>query len=323
MKYNLLGKSTLNVSKICLGCMGFGDGSGSQNWAISQEKADEIIKTALDAGINFFDTANCYGNGSSEIVLGNALKKFAKRENVIIATKVYFNEGKLSKQAIFKEIDKSLKRLQTTYIDLYIIHRFDYDTPIEETMEALHSLVKAKKVRYIGASAMYAYQFAKMQDIARQKGYTEFISMQNHYNLLYREEEREMNKLLLEEHVSSTPYSPLAGGRLARNWVSDTLRNKLDDFAKSKYDDTKDIDYPIVLREIEIANKYQVSQSEVAIAWLLSKEVVGSIIVGASKIKHIEDAIKAVDLKLSPEDINYLEELYVPHKVVGALDKGE
>lgn len=321
MEYIKLGKSNLNVSRICLGCMGFGDGSGSQNWAVNQEQTNQIIKRALDLGINFFDTANCYGNGSSEVFLGNALKKYAKRENVIIATKVYYNEGKLSKEAILKEIDKSLERLQTNYIDLYIIHRFDYDTPIAETMEALHSLVVSKKVRYIGASAMYAYQFAKMQDLAREKGYIKFISMQNHYNLLYREEEREMIKLLLEEGVSSTPYSPLAGGRLARININETNRGRLDNFAKFKYDSTIKSDYPIILREKEISEKYNVSQAQVALAWLLSKKVVASIIIGATKVKHIEDAVASLSLILTADDINYLEQLYVPHKVVGALDK--
>ncbi len=316
MEYVYLGKSNLKVSRICLGCMGFGDASGMQNWAVNQQQTNEIVKRALELGINFFDTANCYSNGSSEIFLGNAIKKYAKREDVVIATKVYFNEGKLSKEAILREVDKSLERLQTNYIDLYIIHRFDYDTPIKETMEALHEVVKQGKVRYIGASAMYAYQFAKMQEIARKYGYTEFVSMQNHYNLIYREEEREMIKLLKEEQVSSTPYSPLAGGRLASHWNGNSLRSKLDEFAKEKYDSTKDIDMPIVEREIEIANKYNVPQSCVGLAWLLSKEVVASPIVGATKIKHIEDAARAVELKLTEEDVSYLEELYLLHKKI-------
>lgn len=320
MKYVKLGISDLNVSRICLGCMSFG-GAGQQNWALGYEDSEQIIKHALDNGINFFDTANVYSNGLSEEFLGRALKKYVKREDVIIATKVYFNEGKLSKEAIHREVDKSLKRLDTDYIDLLIIHRFDYDTPILETMEALNEVIDEGKVRYIGASAMYAYQFALMQEIARSHGLRPFISMQNHYNLLYREEEREMNKLLLEEGVSSTPYSPLAGGRLARMWDAETNRNKLDAFAKTKYDSTKDIDMPIVERVHELAEKHGVTMSEISLAWLLSKEVVASPIIGCTKIKHLDDAIKAVDLTLSPEEIEYLEELYAPHKVVGAIDR--
>lgn len=321
MEYIKLGNSDLNVSCICLGCMSFGDASGMQNWALNYDDSEVIIKKALDLGINFFDTANCYSNGSSEIYLGKALNKLVKREDVIIATKVYFNLGKLKREAILREVDNSLKRLNTSYIDLLIIHRFDYDTPIEETMRALDEVVKLGKVRYIGASAMYAYQFAKMQDTARYLNLTPFISMQNHYNLLYREEEREMFKLLKEENVSSTPYSPLAGGRLARLWDAESKRSKIDAFAAKKYDSTKDEDIAIVKRVAEIASKYNVSMSEVSLSYLLSKDMVASPIIGATKIKHIEDAVKAVNLKLTNDDILYLEELYRPHKVVGAIDR--
>lgn len=321
MEYIKLGNSDLNVSRICLGCMSFGDASGMQNWALNYDDSEVIIKKALDLGINFFDTANCYSNGSSEIYLGKALNKLVKREDVIIATKVYFNLGKLKREAILREVDNSLKRLNTSYIDLLIIHRFDYDTPIEETMRALDEVVKLGKVRYIGASAMYAYQFAKMQDTARYLNLTPFISMQNHYNLLYREEEREMFKLLKEENVSSTPYSPLAGGRLARLWDAESKRSKIDAFAAKKYDSTKDEDIAIVKRVAEIASKYNVSMSEVSLSYLLSKDMVASPIIGATKIKHIEDAVKAVNLKLTNDDILYLEELYRPHKVVGAIDR--
>lgn len=321
MEYIKLGNSDLNVSRICLGCMSFGDASGMQNWALNYDDSEVIIKKALDLGINFFDTANCYSNGSSEIYLGKALNKLVKREDVIIATKVYFNPGKLKREAILREVDNSLKRLNTSYIDLLIIHRFDYDTPIEETMRALDEVVKLGKVRYIGASAMYAYQFAKMQDTARYLNLTPFISMQNHYNLLYREEEREMFKLLKEENVSSTPYSPLAGGRLARLWDAESKRSKIDAFAAKKYDSTKDEDIAIVKRVAEIASKYNVSMSEVSLSYLLSKDMVASPIIGATKIKHIEDAVKAVNLKLTNDDILYLEELYRPHKVVGAIDR--
>lgn len=322
MDYVRLGNSSLNVSRICLGCMSFGDGSGMQNWALGYEESEAIIKYALEKGINFFDTANCYSNGSSEIYLGQALKKLAKRDEVIVATKVYFNDGKLKKEAIHREVENSLKRLGMDYIDLLIIHRFDYETPIEETMEALNEVIKEGKVRYIGASAMYAYQFAKMQDVARYHYWTPFISMQNHYNLIYREEEREMMKLLLEEGVSSTPYSPLAGGRLSCLWESDTKRSKIDEFAKKKYDANREIDMPIVERVHELSLKYGVSQSTVALSWLLSKKPVASILLGATKTKYIDDAVSSLKLELSTEDKQYLEELYLPHSVVGALDRG-
>ena len=323
MQYTKLGTSDLNVSRICLGCMGFGNASGMQNWALGFEDSEKIIKHALDLGINFFDTANCYSNGSSEEFLGRAINKLTSRDKVIIATKVYFNEGKSSKEAIHREVEKSLKRLNTNYIDLLIIHRFDYSTPISETMDALNEVIKEGKVRYIGASAMYAYQFAKMQDYARYHNLNGFASMQDRYNLIYREEEREMMKLLKEENVSSTPYSPLAGGRLSRLWDANTNRSKIDNFAIGKYDSTKDIDLPIVKRAYELSLKYNVPQSAISLAWLLSKDRVASVLLGATKEKYIDDAIKSFDVKLTTEDTNYLEELYVPHKVVGALDKGE
>ncbi len=323
MDYVKLGNSELKVSRVCLGCMSFGDASGMQNWALNYEESEKIIKHALDLGINFFDTANCYSNGTSEEYLGRALRKFKNRDEVIIATKVYFNEGKLSYEAIKREVDNSLKRLGTNYIDLLIIHRFDYDTPIEETMRALNDVIEEGKARYIGASAMYAYQFAKMQDVARSHNYHTFISMQNHYNLIYREEEREMMKLLKEENVSSTPYSPLAAGRLARLWDSNSKRGQIDAFASKKYDSTKELDFPIVQRVNELANKYHVPQGEIALAWLFSKERVASILLGATKEKYIDEAVDALKIKLSSEDINYLEELYEPHKVVGALDRNQ
>ena len=320
MEYTFLGKSDLKVSKICLGCMGFGDGSSLQPYALDYESSKKIIKIALDDGINFFDTANCYGNGSSEVYLGKAIKELTSRDKVIIATKVYYNEGKLSKEAILREVKGSLKRLNTDYIDLLIIHRFDYDHPIEETLETLNELIEKKKVRYIGASAMYAYQLQKMLDTQDKYGYKRFISMQDHYNLIYREEEREMFKLLKEEGLSSTPYSPLAGGRLARLWDGDTLRSKLDNVGRGKYDSTKDIDLPIVLRVKEIADKHNVPMSTVSLSYILSHDEVGSVIIGASKEKHILDAVEAVNFHLNNDEIKYLEELYVPHKVVGALD---
>lgn len=323
MEYTRLGNSDLNVSRICLGCMSFGDASGMQNWALDEEESERIIAHALAQGINFFDTANCYSNGSSEEYLGRALRKLAKREDVILATKVYFNEGKLSYDAIQREVDHSLMRLGTDYIDLLIIHRFDYSTPIEETMRGLDEVVRKGKVRYLGTSAMYAYQFAMMQDCAREHSYATFQSMQNHYNLIYREEEREMMKLLREENVSSTPYSPLAGGRLARRWSSDSKRSRIDAFAAKKYDSTKDIDLPIVERVLEVAGRHDVAPSTVSLSWLLSKKPVASVLLGATKERYIDDAVQALDLSLSKEETTYLEEPYLPHKVVGALDPGQ
>lgn len=323
MEYAKLGKSDLFVSRICLGCMSFGDGSGMQNWALQYDESEKIIRHALERGINFFDTANCYSNGTSEEYLGKALKKLARRQDVIIATKVYFNEGKLSKEAIRREVNASLRRLDTDYIDLLIIHRFDYDTPIEETMEALNEVIDEGKVRQIGASAMYAYQFAKMQDCARDHDWHPFISMQNHYNLIYREDEREMMRLLMEEGVSSTPYSPLAGGRLARLWDGETKRCQIDVAGKKKYESQKDIDMPIVERVHELSIKKNCSQSAIALSWLLHKESVASILLGATKEGQIDDALQAFEIALSKDEVQYLEEPYRPHPVVGALVKGE
>ena len=256
-------------------------------------------------GINFFDTANCYGaNGSSETFIGNSFKKFVKdRKDIVIATKVRWNEGKLSKEAIMREIDGSLKRLQTDYVDLYIIHRWDYDHPIEETMEALNEVVKQGKARYIGCSAMYGYQLLKANMIARQNNWKEFISIQNHYNIIYREDERELAQLVEEEGMSMTPYSPLAAGRVCRMWNDDTLRSKTDKTAVKKYDDAKDIDLPIVKRIKEIADKKNISMAQVSLSWLLSKKLVASPIIGCTKISQLEDLVKAVKIKLSDDDI--------------------
>ncbi|KAH0791951.1 aldo/keto reductase [Histomonas meleagridis] len=324
MEYIQLGKSDLIVSRICCGCMSFGDKTKwIHEWLLDEEQSDEIVKKALELGINFFDTANGYAAGTSEEMLGRAIKKFAKREDVIIATKVYFNEGRLSKPAILREVDRSLARLGMDYIDLLIIHRWDYSTPIEETMEALNEVVKSGKVRYIGASAMYAYQFLKAQEVARQHGWVTFISMQDHYNLIYREEEREMFKLLREEGVMSTPYSPLASGRLVRDWDAETLRSKTDEVAKGKYDSTRDQDMIIVQKVKEIAEKRGISRTQVALAWLLSKSIVAAPIVGATKVQHLVDAVGAVKVKLTQEEIDELEKPYVPHHVVGPLDPEE
>ena len=326
MDYVKLGNTGMDVSRVCLGCMGFGDATaGFQEWVIDEEKSRAIIKGALDLGVNFFDTANCYSHGTSEEYLGRALNDYANRDDVVVATKVFFkmretaNGQGLSRKAIMCEIDRSLTRLGMDYVDLYIIHRWDYNTPIEETMEALHDVIKAGKARYIGASAMYAWQFQKAQYTAEKHNWTKFISMQNHYNLLYREEEREMMPLCVDQKVASTPYSPLAGGRLARDWSAGTVRFEKDNIAKMKYDSTQDADKAIVDRVGALAEKYGIPRARIAIAWLLGKAPVVSPIVGATKLSHIEEAAASLDVKLSAEDCAYLEELYAPHKIIGAL----
>ena len=320
MEYSKLGNSNLQVSRFCVGCMSFGDpGSNFHAWTLNAEESETLVKCALGLGINFFDTANIYSAGTSEEYLGRAIKNNVARDKVVIATKVYFNEGKLSKTAILSEIDSSLKRLGTDYVDLYIIHRFDYDTPIEETMEALDSLIKVGKVRALGASAMYGYQFHNMQIAAEQNGWTPFISMQNHYNLLYREDERELVPICRQQNVALTPYSPLAAGRLSRlEWKADTKRSQTDKTAISKYDSTQETDYAIVLRIQELAEKYEVTMTQISLAWQFAKGVTAPII-GATKAKYFDDAVGALNVKLSDDDIAYLEELYVPHKIVGAL----
>lgn len=330
MEYTRLGQSGLTVSRLCLGTMGFGTPQANfHQWVIPEEESRAIIKRALELGVNFFDTANVYSSGTSEEVLGRALKDFAKREDVVIATKVFFNvdfeptpkpnRSGLSRKAIFHEVEKSLARLQTDYIDLYIIHRWDYDTPIEETMEALHDLVKLGKVRYIGASAMYAWQFQKAQYVAEQRGWTKFISMQNHYNLIYREDERELVPYCFENNVGLTPYSPLASGRLAKEPQESSMRLETDTTALRKYGASEEVDRPIIDRVGELAQRHQVSRSHISLAWLLSRPSVASPIVGATKMHHLEEAVKALDVHLSEEDIAYLEELYTPHQLVGLL----
>ena len=326
MEYVKLGNSGLEVSRICLGCMSFGDSEKwTHKWVLDEENSRPIIKKALKLGINFFDTANVYSIGRSEEILGKALKDYAKRDEVIIATKVFSrmregpNGAGLSRKVIMHEIDNSLKRLGTDYVDLYIIHRWDYTTPIEETMDALNDLVKAGKVRYIGASAMYAWQFQKALYTAEKHGWTKFISMQNHYNLIYREDERELIPLCKDQKIGLTPYSPLAAGRLARDWSETTYRLQTDQVAKSKYDSTKDADKAIVDRVAELANKHGVSRAQISLAWLLHKEPVNAPIVGATKITHLEDAVGAISVKLTPEEMAYLEEPYVPHSIVGPI----
>jgi len=325
MEYVQLGKSDLKVSKICLGCMSFGEKTKKLPWTLNQEQTDEMIKKALDLGINFFDTANIYGEGTSETFIGNSFKKFVKdRKDIIVATKVRWNEGQLSKEAIMREIDGSLKRLQMDYVDLYIIHRWDYEHPIEETMEALNELVKCKKVRYIGCSSIFPYQLMKANMIARQNGWAEFISIQNHYNLIYREEEREMMQLLDEEKMVMTPYSAMAAGRLCRLYSDpETERFKDDPNAVFKYGDTKDIDEPIIKRVKEVADKMKISMALVALAWIYSKPLVVSPVLGFTKISHLEEAVKVFKIKLDPEDVKYLEELYTPHPVKGPMKKPE
>jgi aryl-alcohol dehydrogenase-like predicted oxidoreductase len=310
----------MKVSRLCLGCMGFGDAA---RW-VHKWVLDEETSRPIELGINFFDTANVYSLGASEEILGRALKDFAKRDDVIIATKLHGkmsdtpNGGGLSRKAVLSEIDNSLKRLGTDYVDLYQIHRWDYETPIEETMEALNDIVRAGKVRYIGASAMWAWQFQKALHAAEKHGWTRFVSMQDHYNLIYREEEREMLPLCREEKIGSIPYSPLAAGRLTRDWSSEsTLRSETDEIAKKKYDTTADADRLVVERVAEIAKKYEVSRTHIALAWLLHKEPVTAPIIGATKITHLEEAVGAFSVKLSAEDIAYLEEPYVPHRVIG------
>ena len=320
MEYINLGNTDIKVSRLCMGCMSFGDPASNMHaWTLNPEETEKIIKKSLNLGINFFDTANCYSAGTSEEYLGRALKNNISRDKVVIATKVYFNDGHLSKEAIPREVEGSLKRLGTDYIDLLIIHRFDYGTPIEETMEALDKVVKSGKVRAIGASAMYGYQFLKMQYVAEKNNWTKFVSMQNHYNLLYREDERELIPICDEMNVSRTSYSPLAGGRLSRpTWSADTLRSKTDKAAANKYDSTKDMDMEIVKRVDELAKKKNVSMTQIALAWQLAKGV-ASPIIGVTKEKYIDDAVGTLNVKLLKEDVEYLEELYVPHKVVGAL----
>lgn len=325
MEYVKLGNTGLDVSRICLGCMSFGTAEGwvHNGWALNEENSRSIIKKALDLGINFFDTANVYSKGTSEEILGRALRDYASRDEVVIATKVRgkMHEGPngegLSRKAILSEINNSLKRLNTDYVDLYIIHRWDYNTPIEETMAALHDVVKAGKARYIGASAMYAWQFHRALHVAEQNGWTRFVSMQNHYNLIYREEEREMLPLCREEKIAVTPYSPLASGRLARDWAETTARLETDPIAKSKYDATTDADKLVVERLTEIAEKHGVPRAQIALAWLLHKAPVVAPVIGATKVSHLESPVEAVSIKLTPEEISYLEEPYVPHQIVG------
>jgi aryl-alcohol dehydrogenase-like predicted oxidoreductase len=326
MEYVNLGKSGLKVSRICLGCMSYGVGErGMHPWALNEELSRPFIKRALELGINFFDTANVYSNGTSEEIVGRALRDFARREEIVLATKVRFrmhedaNGQGLSRKAIFQELDASLSRLGMDYVDLYQIHRWDNETPVEETLEALHDVVKAGKVRYIGASTMLAWQFCKALYLADRHGWTRFVSMQNHYNLLYREEEREMMVLCRAEGIGVIPWSPLARGRLARPWESEptTRRAGSDEFGHILYDKSRDADRRVVDRVGRIAEARGVPRAQVALAWMLQKPGVTSPIVGATKPNHLEDAVAALEVKLTPEEIASLEEPYVPHELSG------
>ena len=324
MEYTNLGKSGLKVSRICLGCMTYGiSDRGAHSWTLDEEKSRPLIKQAIELGINFFDTANTYSDGTSEEFVGRALKDFARREEIVVATKVYFpmregpNARSLSRKAIMTEIDASLRRLGMDYVDLYQIHRWDKTTPIEETLEALHDVIKAGKARYIGASSMFAWQFSKALYKADSHGWSRFVSMQNHYNLINREEEREMLPLCASEGIGVIPWSPLARGRLTRDWDETTNRTETDEFGKTLYTSAVDSDRKVVERVAEVAAKRGVPRAQVALAWLLSKPFMTAPIVGASKPNHLEDAVAAVSLKLSEEEITKLEEPYVPHPVVG------
>jgi aryl-alcohol dehydrogenase-like predicted oxidoreductase len=323
MNYTNLGKAGLKVSRICLGCMSYG--LVERKWGLDEEQSRPFIKRALELGINFFDTANMYGSGASEEVLGGALRDFAKRDEVVIATKVYFpmrpdvNGRGLSRKAIMTEIDNSLRRLGTDYVDLYQIHRWDYETPIEETLEALNDVVQAGKTRYIGASSMFSWQFCKALYLADLRSWTRFVSMQPHYNLLHREEEREMLPLCLAEGIAVLPWSPLARGRLARAWETQpsTVRGQTDEYGKKLYSGTEEADKPVVDRLGEIAKAQGVTRAQIALAWLLEKPVVTAPIVGATKPHHLGEAVAALDVKLSDAEIEALEAPYVPHPIVG------
>ncbi len=330
MEYVNLGKTGVKVSRICLGCMSYGVPPagelrpGSQAWSLNEEESQPFFRQALELGINFFDTANVYATGSSEELLGRFMKAHAKREDVVIATKVNGvmrdgpNGGGLSRKEILFELDESLRRLGTDYVDLYQIHRWDDSTPIEETLEALHDVVKAGKVRYIGASSMWAWQFCKALYLADLHGWTRFVTMQNHYNLLYREEEREMMRLCVAEGIGVLPWSPLARGRLTRAWQEgSTKRSESDKFARHIYTAADEMDRKVVDRLGEVAERKGISRARVALAWLLSKPGVTAPIVGATKLNHLEDAVAALEVKLSPEEIGLLEEPYVPHAVSG------
>lgn len=324
MEYVKFGKTDLNVSRLCLGTMGFGASTvGQHTWTLDEEKSKEIIRHALDLGINFIDTAIGYSNGTSEQYIGRAIKEYVKRENIILTTKFFprtqeeIANNISGKEHINKLLDMSLKNLDTDYIDLYIYHFWDYNTPIEEVMETLNNAVKAGKVRYIGISNCYAWQIAKANYIAKMNGWAEFMSIQGHYNLLFREEEREMIPYCKEENIAITPYSPLASGRLVKSGTETSKRLEEDTYAKGKYDATAEQDAIIINRVAELAEKKGMTRIQIALGWLLTK--VTAPIVGATKLSHIDDAVSAFSAKLTEEEIAYLEEAYIPHKLVGVM----
>jgi aryl-alcohol dehydrogenase (NADP+) len=321
VRYLKLGSTGLDVSPICLGCMSFGASDrGNHAWSLDEEHSRPFIRRAVEAGLNFFDTANVYSAGSSEEIVGRALADFANRDEIVLATKVHGvmhqgpNGGGLSRKAIFAEIDNSLRRLGTDYVDLYQIHRWDRRTPIEETLEALHDVVKSGKARYIGASSMYAWQFSKALYTAEKHGWTRFATMQNHYNLLYREEEREMLPLCTDQGIGVIPWSPLARGRLTRDWDEDTARSETDNFGTTLYTDN---DRVIVDRVAEIAKDHGVPRARIALAWLLRNPAVTSPIVGTTKPHHLDDALAAIDIELTDDEVARLEEPYTPHETAG------
>ena len=324
MKYTKLGNSDLEVSRICMGCMGFGDASnGQHSWTLDEEHSREIIRHGLDLGINFFDTAVAYQSGTSEQYLGRALKDFAKRDEVVVATKFLprtpeeIEAGVTGQKHIERMIDTSLKNLGMDYVDLYIYHMWDYETPLYDIMEGLNRIVKAGKAHYIGISNCFAYQLAKANALADKEGFAKFVSIQGHYNLIFREEEREMARLCAEDNIAMTPYSALAGGRLSRRPGETTRRLQEDSYARFKYDATASQDEIIIDRVAELADRRGVSMTEISLAWLLTK--VTAPVTGATKFHHVEGAAKAVDLELTPEEITYLEEAYVPHRLVGVM----
>ena len=324
MQYTKLGNSDLTVSRICMGCMGFGDPhSGQHSWTLDEEDSRKIIRRGLELGVNFFDTAIGYQSGTSEQYLGRALWDFARREDVVVATKFLprtqeeIAAGVTGQQHIRNMIDTSLYNLGMDYVDLYIYHMWDYETPLYDIMDGLNRIVQADKVRYIGISNCFAYQLAKANALAEKEGFVKFVSVQGHYNLIFREEEREMAKLCAEDHIAMTPYSSLAGGRLSRHPGETSRRLQEDSYAKFKYDATASQDQIIIDRVAELAEKKGVSMTEVSLAWLLTR--VTAPVVGATRLQHIEGAAKAVELKLTPEEIAWLEEPYVPHRLVGVM----
>ncbi|SNY92571.1 Predicted oxidoreductase [Cohaesibacter sp. ES.047] len=325
MQYAKLGHTGLDISRLCLGCMSYGTpGAGSHPWSLNEEDSRPYIRKALEMGINFFDTANMYSDGSSEDIVGRALKDFARREEVVIATKVFnrMHEGPngagLSRKAIMQEIDNSLRRLQTDYVDLYQIHRFDYETPIEETLEALNDVVKAGKARYIGASSMFAWQFATMLATSKANGWSRFVSMQNFVNLIYREEEREMLPLCEAEGIGVIPWSPMARGRLTRRWDAEsTPRTETDPLRRSLFADMEKADRLVVDAVADVAEARGVPMAQIALAWVLRKSVISAPIIGATKLHHLDDAVAALDIELTDEEVAKLEAPYVPHPVVG------